>query len=658
MVSPPRTASPDYRPDIDGLRAVAVTSVLLFHAFPSRLPGGFIGVDIFFVISGFLISGIIFRSLERDRFSFVEFYSHRVRRIFPALLLVCAACLLFGWLVLMPPQFDRLGIHVLGGAAFSSNFILLSESGYFDVDSAVKPLRHLWSLAIEEQYYLVWPALLFVFRRQRNAAWLLLLALGLISFGFNLYLTNTDRSMAYYLPLTRIWELMIGGGLAYLTRHRALNGPPAGARDAPLLANAQSALGTIAVLLSLFLINERRAFPGWWALLACAGATLLIAAGPRAWVNRHVLASRLFVWIGLISYPLYLWHWPLLSFGNIMSVRPPAAFRAGALLASVVLAWLTYRLVELPIRTGKSPLQLRRSTLRLAQLMVVVGLLGVLAGRGIIPSASAADPRIASISQASSDWESIDNETVPGTVKSTVLFFGDSHMEQYWPRVEMLTQQNQSRRTVEFRTMGGCAPLPGIERRAKECGKFVMAGFERASQPDVEIVVLAAQWSGLSSYADYYRPNTPDSATLDLLAPENAWVFDRFSDTLAQLHHLGKRVVVLLSSPHGEAFDPLAMVDYHELVPRARQVSAVARADLANAFSPVDSRVRSAAEKAGAEVLEPLDWFCNGSVCPVQDAHGRPVSKDGSHMCASVVRTRAGALDQFVLTRPAPRPGW
>jgi peptidoglycan/LPS O-acetylase OafA/YrhL len=691
VVSVPRTASPDYRPDIDGLRAVAVASVLLFHAFPSRLPGGFIGVDIFFVISGFLISGIIFRANARERFSFVEFYSHRVRRIFPALLLVCAVCLLFGWVVLIPPQFRRLGVHVLGGAAFSSNFILLGESGYFDVDSAVKPLRHLWSLAIEEQYYLVWPALLFLFRRRQSATWLLLLALGLVSFGCNLYLTSTDRSMAYYLPLTRIWELMIGGGLALVTQHRTIGAQqPVGLAGSPspqsttagstrgLLADIQSASGTVAIILSLFLINEKRAFPGWWALLACAGATLLIAAGQQAWINRRILSSRLFVWVGLISYPLYLWHWPLLSFGNIMSGKPSAAFRAGALVASVVLAWLTYKFVELPVRTGKTAPQLRRVTLHLVQLMVLVGLIAVLAGHEIIPSASAADPGIANISQASSDWESIDNETVPGTVKGTVLFFGDSHMEQYWPRVEMLTRHNQSRRTVEFRTMGGCAPLPGIERRNKQCTQFVSSGYLRASQPDVEIVVLAAQWSGLTSYADYYQPDAPGSPTLNFLAPESAWVFDRFSDTLARLHRLGKRVVVLLSSPHGGAFDPQSMVDYHELIPRARQVSGVARADLASAFSPIDSRVRVAAEKGGAQVLEPLDWFCNGSVCPVQDSRGRPVSKDGSHMCASVVRTRAVALDQFVLLSPlaavpdrppalpvaallrhqGPQPGW
>jgi peptidoglycan/LPS O-acetylase OafA/YrhL len=659
MASSPNHAATEYRPDVDGLRAVAVSAVLLFHAFPLRVPGGFVGVDIFFIISGYLISGILFKTLQRGTFSFADFYSRRIRRIFPALALLCAACLAFGWFSLLPEQFRQLGKHVLGGAAFSSNFVLLNESGYFDVDSAQKPLRHLWSLGIEEQYYLVWPLLLFALRNRSRATEVLLVTLALVSFAFNLYLSYTDRSMAYYLPLTRFWELMLGSGLAYMARDgvthgaRAVLGAAANAVGAPgWSAQLKSIVGAIAIVLALVLIDERRAFPGWWALLPCGGAVLLISAGPAAWINRNILASRLFVWVGLISYPLYLWHWPLLSFANIMSTKPSIAYRVGALVASVILSWLTYRFVELPIRHGRTQPQTRRNTMRLAQAMLVVALVGLLVGRQIIPSASARDPMIASISQAASDWESIDNEIVPGDAQHTVLFFGDSHMEQYWPRVEYLTQQTRSRRTVEFRTMGGCAPLPGIERRDKRCVKFVTEGLERASKPDVDIVVLAAQWSGLVRYSDYYRPGYSDAVALDVLAPRNAWVFEQFSAAVAQLRQQGKQVVVLLSSPNGDAFDPKTMVDYHALIPRARLVSAVPRAELANNFSPVDSRIDAAARQGGAQVLDPLDWFCNGAQCPVQSPPGRPVSKDGSHMCASVVRARVTALDQFVLLGP------
>jgi len=636
-----RSAHAEYRPDVDGLRAVAVSAVLIYHAFPSRLPGGFVGVDIFFVISGFLISGIIFKGLERGNFSFLDFYSRRVRRIFPALILVCGACLIFGWISLMPAEFRQLGKHVLGGSAFSSNFVLLFESGYFDIEAARKPLRHLWSLGVEEQYYLIWPVLLFLCRKSQRAMKTLLIALALLSFAFNLYLTSADRSMAYYLPLTRFWELMVGSGLAYFVRHRDPGGTG--------MAHTKAILGVIAIALSLFLINDRSAFPGWWAVLVCAGAALLIWAGGDTWINKNILASRPFVWIGLISYPLYLWHWPLLSFANIVSVRPSIAYRGMALLASVVLAYLTYLFLELPIRRGASSAQTRRTTLRLVQTMVLVAAIGGLVCWQILRPVSAGDPKVAKISEATDDWEPIDSAMLPGSVKNSILFFGDSHMEQYWPRIKLLSGQAQPRKTIDFRTEGGCAPIPGIDRRGFACAKFVAETYARAAEPDVDTVVLAAQWSGLGSYGDYYRSGDADSATLNVLAPGNTWIFDQFAATLAHLHQLGKRVIVLLSSPRGDAFDPDSMIDHSRLVPHARQVNAVSRAELASALAPIDSRIRAAAESAGAEVLDPKDWFCDGAICPVQDPTGEPFSKDGSHMRASLVRTRVTALDAYVL---------
>lgn len=649
----------DYRPDVDGLRAVAVSAVLLFHAFPTRFPGGFVGVDIFFIISGFLISGIIFKGLERGNFSFLDFYSRRVRRIFPALILVFVACLIFGWLALIPAEFRQLGKHVLGGSAFSSNFVLLLESGYFDSEATRKPLRHLWSLGVEEQYYLIWPVLLFLCRNSQRYIKILLATLGLSSFAFNIYLTNANQSMAYYLPLTRFWELMVGSGLAYLVRHRddggngmlsRWNSMETDPRFGAKVAGTKAILGVIAIALSLYLINERRAFPGWWALLVCAGAALIIWAGGNTWINRRILASRPFVWVGLISYPLYLWHWPLLSFANIVSVRPSIPYRFAALLASVALAYLTYLFLELPIRRARTTAQTRRTTLRLVQAMTLVAMIGGLAGWQIFQPASAGDPKVVKISEATRDWADMDDHPiVPGSVKTTVLFFGDSHMEQYWPRIELLARQAQPRRSIDFFTLGGCAPIPGIERRGFQCGKFVADGFARAAQPDVDTVVLAAQWSGLGFYNDYYLPGKAETVSLDVLAPENRWIFDRFAATLTHLHQLGKRVVVLLSSPRGDAFDPNLMLNRTQLVPHARQVSAVSRAELTLSLAPIDSRIRAAAESAGAEILDPKDWFCDGPVCPVVDSTGRPISKDGSHIRASLVRTQVTALDAYVL---------
>ena len=637
------SGSNKYRRDIDGLRAVAVSAVLLFHGFPNRFPGGFVGVDIFFVISGFLISGIIFDDLRAGTFSFVEFYSRRIRRIFPALLLVCGACLLFGWLVLLPDQFRRLGLHTVGGALFSSNFVLLNESGYFDVASALKPLRHLWSLGIEEQYYLLWPVLLFLASRQKHGALVLLLCVGLTSFAFNIYITSADHALAYYLPVTRFWELMVGSALAYLAVRRRSESQ-LGAQA----ANAMSGLGILAIGLSLALINERRAFPGWWALLVCAGSALCIAAGPNAWINRRILGSKPFVHVGLISYPLYLWHWPLISFATIMLGKPSASQRAVALVMSFALATLTYRFLELPIRRAAIGSRRPRVTLRLLQSMCITAVVGALVGLVIIPGASAGDQQVAKIAAATADWESIDNEFVPGSVPNTAFFFGDSHMEQYWPRVEFAAQRFSSRRAIEFRTTGGCAPIPGIERRGKHCASFVADGFMRAARPDVDIVVLAAQWSGLGRYGDYYRAYGSPDVALDFLSNRNDWAFTRFSEALAHLRQQGKRVIVLLSSPTGEMFDPGTMIDHSAFLPRAKLVRGIPRAELAASFAATDSKIRSAAQRAGAEVIDPMDWFCEPDLCQAQDASGRPISTDGSHIRASVVREKAIALDDFV----------
>jgi peptidoglycan/LPS O-acetylase OafA/YrhL len=354
MQSSPLATAHHYRPDIDGLRAIAVSLVLVFHAFPECLPGGFVGVDVFFVISGYLISGLIFADLRKERFSFADFYARRIRRIFPALILVLTVSSLLGWFLLLPDEYAQLGKHVAGGAGFVSNFVLLGESGYFDSAAELKPLLHLWSLGIEEQFYFVWPLLLYcAWGRRRWAPLGLILLVLATSFALNIDRVHDQATSTYYLPFTRFWELMIGCALAYLSplaRDRgwfALNGPQSLAR----LRNSAAVAGLAAIVVAAIVIGKERAFPGWWALLPTLGTFLLIAVGPTAWINRVVLAHPLMVSVGLISFPLYLWHWPLLSFPRITSVDPPSpALRAAALGLSVFLAWLTYRFIERPIR--------------------------------------------------------------------------------------------------------------------------------------------------------------------------------------------------------------------------------------------------------------------------------------------------------------------
>lgn len=340
---------PKYRADIDGLRAVAVLPVVAFHAFPNRLTGGFIGVDIFFVISGFLISTIIFENLERGSFSFADFYARRVRRIFPALFLVLLTTLVLGWALLFTSEFRNVARHVAAGSAFLANFALWQESGYFDADSTSKPLVHLWSLGVEEQFYIVWPLLVWLgWRLRANIVGLLAVA-GVLSFATMFYMKGVDTVGMFFSPLSRFWELLAGAGLAWAARRNpGLIGTSVG-----LPQHLASLAGIALIGGGVLLMSEALVFPGAWAWIPVAGAMLLIAAGPGAVVNRWVLANPVMVWFGLISYPLYLWHWPFLSYAWIVYGAPPATIKLLAVALSVVLAWLTYRFIERPVRRAK-----------------------------------------------------------------------------------------------------------------------------------------------------------------------------------------------------------------------------------------------------------------------------------------------------------------
>jgi peptidoglycan/LPS O-acetylase OafA/YrhL len=357
-------AHPKYRADIDGLRAIAVLSVVGFHAFPSWLRGGFVGVDVFFVISGFLISSIIMRGLYDGTFRFSEFYSRRIRRIFPALILVLAASFACGWFVLFPEALAQLSKHVAAGAGFSSNLALWREAGYFDRAAATKPLLHLWSLGIEEQFYLAWPLLLYTLRRERVVL-LFSIGVAVLSFALNVIEVRSGAVAAFYSPATRCWELMVGcfAALTPALRHEKTTG-----------RSVQSAFGAALLGAGVLLTNTASAFPGWWALLPTTGTYLTIASGPLAWVNRRILARPVLVWFGLISFPLYLWHWPLLSFVQMgTSGAPSLGMRGTVVVASVGLAWLTYVLVERPIRSRQ---RTGRDVIVLCALMCGLGLVG------------------------------------------------------------------------------------------------------------------------------------------------------------------------------------------------------------------------------------------------------------------------------------------
>ncbi|SMX57195.1 putative acyltransferase, group 3; O-antigen acetylase; membrane protein [Bradyrhizobium sp. ORS 285] len=368
-----------YRQDIDGLRAVAVLPVLVYHAFPAAVPGGFYGVDIFFVISGYLITGIIHKQMLSGTFSIADFYARRIRRIFPALITVVLVTFLIGWFVLPPRELKSLGTNIAGGAVFVQNFILLGQVGYFDLAAEKKPLLHLWSLAIEEQYYIVWPLLLMLIGSWRRRSLAITLVLAAASFVACLIVQPRAPDHAFYLPVTRAWELLVGSGLALWVNGRAAEDRPLPLIGAPIVGELVALAAMIAIALAFWRYGRPTPHPGGATLLPVLGAAALIATSGTL-VHRYILSTMPAVFVGLISYPLYLWHYPLMAYARIQLLDAvPASVMVAIIAASLVLAWATYHFIERPIRFGW-----RLARLKVGGLlggMIALGIVGVVADR-------------------------------------------------------------------------------------------------------------------------------------------------------------------------------------------------------------------------------------------------------------------------------------
>lgn len=542
-------SNPKYRPDIDGLRAIAVLSVVGFHAFPEWVKGGFIGVDIFFVISGYLISTIIFENLEYGTFSFSEFYVRRIRRIFPALLLVLISTYAFGWIALLGDEFKQLGGHIVAGAGFVSNLVLWNEAGYFDNSAATKPLLHLWSLGIEEQFYIVWPLLLWLAWKMKFDLFKTTIAIAGISFFLNVIGISVDATATFYSPQTRFWELLCGSILAWVTLYKDQFVQPSKAIFAPFervanrwlgigvvrqfhksdgkpLPTVLSIAGVSMLACGLYGFTEDLAFPGMWALIPVLGAVFVISAGPNAWLNRVVLSNRVAVWFGLISFPLYLWHWPLLSFARIIESQvPSASIRISAVLLSIVMAWVTYRLVERPIRFGEYG-KLKTVTLLLLMALTAYVGYGTYSSDGeAYRSAAMKQSSVINAQFVGPLWKYATNEICQNeyplkesardgwwfcmkssTEKPTLLLLGNSYANQHYPGV--IHNRNLQQHVVL--SIGTCG-AEWVERSELngDSNRSPCSGFRPADQMELINTIVTTEHSiryalidGLSSEPD------------------------------------------------------------------------------------------------------------------------------------------------------------
>ncbi|MFL5237826.1 MAG: acyltransferase family protein, partial [Rhizomicrobium sp.] len=550
-----------YRPDIDSLRALAVAAVVLFHYRVPGFSGGFVGVDVFFVISGYLITGLILKEMGEGRFSLRQFYERRIRRIFPALFAMLAMATIVAALFFFPSSFAWFGKSLLATAFFASNFEFWREAGYFDVGADQKPLLHLWSIAVEEQFYLVFPALLLLIgARSKARLTLSISAIFVASFGFSIWSTHHASAAGYYLLPSRMWELMLGalltvGAVGIPTKWR--------------LNEVAAAAGLALIGFSIFCYSHTTPFPGAAALIPCVGTALVIGAGEGAALNR-ALSLKPIVFVGLISYSLYLWHWPIYVFARAALFRAPTPFETTLLIGmSFALAVLSWRFVEQPFRSRSirwpRPVLFRRAGIAMAATAACAAVLVI--GKGLPQRFS---PEIRTILAEATDHEPRIGECFGLTAEdvrngrlcaigaqvqqASFLLWGDSHADALIPAVQSLA--NQQGRTGLFAGTDSCPPLLGVKRAdTAKCAAFNEAVAKIATSQSIKEIILEARWAKNAEGSSFGqepegRVRLYDDVSQGRTESETRDVFFRGVDrTVQALTRAGKKVILVASVP-------------------------------------------------------------------------------------------------------------
>lgn len=480
-----------WRQDITGLRALAVLPVLVFHGFPGLLPGGFFGVDVFFVISGYLISGIIFRGLKDGSFSFSSFYAKRVKRIAPNLLIVLFVVVVLSWLTMTPREAGEIGKYVFTAALFVLNFRLIGQAeNYFAIESEYQPLLHIWSLSIEEQFYLFFPLLCFlIWSLSGNKVKKLGVFVGVVVVGSLLAcLATKDDVYRFYFPISRFWELGFGILLSYCE----IFFNPHGLVQEKWVRNGLSIMGLSLILISMIKYSSSFTTPGWISLIPVLGATMLIVAKPDALVNRTLLSWRLMTFIGLISYSLYLWHWPLLSFFRFCYGESTWYARLLVLIVAFLISVLIYFKVELPARRSSS----RMLIPCLVVFMAICVSLPHAVRKQYIPwkpeSLTKIDQQL-HLNLAEFPRQNISGHKVVVTgMDPEILFVGDSHAQMYFNRVMDLSKAYSVNAALV--SNGGCFIFDSETSGDQKCIKSGKIFNDLLKNETFKVLVVAQMW--------------------------------------------------------------------------------------------------------------------------------------------------------------------
>ncbi|MBT8078916.1 MAG: acyltransferase [Gammaproteobacteria bacterium] len=635
--------TPAYRPDIDGLRAIAVLSILFFHLGIDAFGGGYVGVDIFFVISGYLITSIIVREIASGDFSIAQFYERRARRILPALVVTLAATLLIGYLLLSPAQMRELAQSALATAFYVSNVFFFFSSGYFDGPAELKPLLHTWSLAVEEQYYILFPFLMLLIARKASRRYaLVLVPLLLVSLIGCVLLTASNSSAAFYLIPTRAWQLFAGSVLALHLVTAPVNALP---------RNLLAAAGLAMMLVAILAFTPDTPFPGYAAALPTFGAALVIHAnsGGTTLVGRF-LSLKAMVFTGLVSYSLYLWHWPGVVYARYVMINELTDIEKGALFTVVFgLAVLSWRYVERPFRNRSFiASRTRLFAVSAAALVAVSGIgLGLAAAKtepGVADgnTALANDPGWPHWKECEDDEERMFSEAGLcrlgfASGQAGFLFWGDSHVIALASAVNLSARRHGVSGVLATRT--ACPPLLGIERPGRSsCNAFNGAVLRYLDDhPDIRTVLLAARWP-LSTKGTRYKNEDGRAVSLvDLHRPgagkvDNVTAFETgLYRTISELSDRGLSIVLVGPVPE-VGFD----------VPSSNYVARLTGRDTNERVAPaVDEyrqrtrEVTSAFAEIGRQfalrVVAPSDILCGNIRCDVV-LNGTPLYRDDNHL--------------------------
>ncbi len=632
-----------YRNDIDGLRALSVFLVIGFHYFAATLPGGFIGVDVFFVISGFFITRIIVKDLNNSSFSLAQFYDRRIRRIFPALLSMLIVVLVYGWLILLAKEFQILGEHSFFSAIFLVNFKFAGEAGYFDQASELKPLLHLWSLAVEEQFYIIWPLVLLLFHRVKPKArnriiWLI----AIISLGYCLRKGFLLKEKHFFSPLARTWQLISGGLVALHYSSTSKNW----LTNQPWVKDC----AIIMLVASSFIPYMRQYFPNMFALIPVCAAVVILYIERSSYLFNILFENPLIRYFGKISYPLYLWHWPLISYATIINHgKVPVFDKLILIILSLGLAYVTYEVVERNIRFRKE-----RVSLGLVFAMLVIGVISFSIKTKIFVSATGSDAKITKVSEAIGVFEYPGPQMRMGAYDNypcyfnkaappEIVFLGDSNIEQYAVRAAMVaTEKNIA---IAYMTAGGCPPIPNLYRKSSHyCQALSQRMRQACLAPSVKTVVLGAAWNGyLSIGKGEYFLNVGGQSILLSSEDGHEVALSLLQEFIDELIQKGRHVYIILPIPSGGEFAPenlLKRMYFSRPILTARTWAKPLATE-----SKAVKLLKRLGQKTGAIIIDPHDYLCVSGKCRVRDVNGNPLYKDGGHLRPSWVRDNLSIID-------------